>query len=145
MVFVDMQQIPNSSKSLAMMFVVALFITAIDLPRIVRYDYRAFYPQPDHLEPAIRYLEENTVPGDYLLSDDVMIPYLANRLVPPSAINLTFAATFKFDQKSGTYLEDNASSVSCRWSHRRRPLSAQSTIDVLDRIEFSGFYASGWR
>jgi hypothetical protein len=97
--------IPNSSKSLAIMFVVALFIACVDLPRIARYDYRAFYPQPENLEPAIRYLEQNTAPGDYLLSDDVMIPYLANRLVPPSAINLTFAATFKFDQASGTYLE----------------------------------------
>ena len=95
----------SSNKLLAMIFVVALFITTIDLPRIVRYDYRARYPQPDHLEPAIRYLEQNTVPGDYLLSDDVMIPYLANRLIPPSAINLIFAATFKFDQTSGTYLE----------------------------------------
>lgn len=97
--------ISNSNKSLAIMFVVALFIAAIDLPRIVRYDHRARYPQPDQLEPALRYLELNTAPGDYLLSDDVMIPYLANRLVPPSAINLAFAATFKFDQTSGAYLE----------------------------------------
>jgi Dolichyl-phosphate-mannose-protein mannosyltransferase len=97
--------IASSTKSLAIMFVMALFIASIDLPRIVRYDHRARYPQPDHLEPALRYLEQNTAPGDYLLSDDVMIPYLANRLVPPSAINLTFAATFKFDQAGGTYLE----------------------------------------
>jgi Dolichyl-phosphate-mannose-protein mannosyltransferase len=97
--------ISSSSKSLAITFVAALFIASIDLPWIVRYDYRARNPQLAHLEPAIRYLEQNTAPGDYLLSDDVMIPYLANRLVPPSAINLTFAATFKFDQTSGTDLE----------------------------------------
>jgi hypothetical protein len=97
--------ISSSNKSLAIMFGVALFITAIDFPWIVRYDHRGLHPQPDHLEPVIRYLEENTAPGDYLLSDDAMIPYLANRLVPPSAINLTFAATFKFDQRSSKYLE----------------------------------------
>jgi hypothetical protein len=97
--------ISKSSKPLAIIFVVALFVACVDLPWIARYDYRAVYPRPQNLEPAISYLEQNTAPGDYLLSDDVMIPYLANRLVPPSAINLTFAATFKFDQTSGTYLE----------------------------------------
>ena len=95
----------TSRRLLAMIFVAALLITCADLPWIVRYDRRALHPPPDGLEAVVRYLQENTDPGDYLLSDDVMMPYLANRLVPPSAINLSFAATFKFDQTSGTRLE----------------------------------------
>ncbi len=95
----------NSRRFLAMTFVGAVIVTSVDLPWIARYDHRALHPEPNNLESIIRHLEVNTALGDYLLSDDVMIPYLAHRLVPPSAINLTFAATFKFDQSSNERLD----------------------------------------
>ena len=104
--------ITDSKRLLAMIFVAALLVACADLPWIVRYDRRLLHPPPDSLEAVVRHLQENTNPGDYLLSDDVIMPYLANRLVPPSAINLSFAATFKFDQTSGTRLETTL----CRYS-----------------------------
>jgi len=104
--------ITDSKRLLAMIFVAALLLACADLPWIVRYDRRLLHPPPGSLEAVVRHLQENTNPDDYLLSDDVIMPYLANRLVPPSAINLSFAATFKFDQTSGTRLETTV----CRYS-----------------------------
>jgi len=67
--------ITDSRKLLAMIFVAALLITCADLPWIVRYDRRALHPPPGRSEAVVRYLHENTCPCDYLLSDDVMMPY----------------------------------------------------------------------
>ncbi len=84
---------------------IALVIALVDLPWLARHNRRIAHPPTDNSSAVIRYLEESTAPNAYLLSDDVMIPYLANRLVPPPAINLSFAATFKFDQASAKHLE----------------------------------------
>lgn len=97
--------IPDSRRLLAIIFVASFLIACADLPWMVHYNRRVLHPPPDHLEAVVRYLQENTNPGDYLLTDDVIMPYLADRLVPPSAINLSFAATFKFDQTSATHLD----------------------------------------
>jgi len=47
---------------------------------------------------VVRYVEQTFGPNDYLMSDDALVPYLADRLIPPSAINFVFGDVMKFDR-----------------------------------------------
>jgi 4-amino-4-deoxy-L-arabinose transferase-like glycosyltransferase len=99
---------PSSAGKLpAILFAFALLITAIDIPWVVRYNLRFRYSQPVHVDRIVGFLQQNFQPNEYLLSDDALVLYLADRLIPPSAINLIFADIFKFDHTSFTRLDES--------------------------------------
>jgi hypothetical protein len=137
---------PGSRKVRTMSTLIALVIALVDLPWLARHNQRTIHPPTDNSRAVIRYLEENTAPNDYLLSDDAMIPYLANRLIPPSAINLSFAATFKFDQASAKHLEATlrdyplAGVVAASRYLRNPPLMSwiEATFPVSTRVRADG-------
>jgi hypothetical protein len=95
----------SSNSSLAMLSASALLVTSIDLPWIIRDDFRERRPQVIHVDSVVRFTEQNFRPNDYLLSDDALVLYLADRLIPPSAINLTYGNIFTSDKRSIARLE----------------------------------------
>ncbi|HUE40352.1 MAG TPA: hypothetical protein VMO75_00340 [Chthoniobacterales bacterium] len=79
-------------------FAVAILVSVIDLPWLIKYDHRERFPESLRVEPVVRYVEQTFGPNDYLMSDDALVPYLADRLIPPSAINFVFGDVMKFDR-----------------------------------------------
>lgn len=87
-------------KYCALIFAVALAISLIDLPWLVRFERRALWPPAIHVEPVVQYLSKNPGRQDYLISDDALVLYLANRAMPPWAINFTYGNVLRFDPSS---------------------------------------------
>lgn len=87
----------SENKWPAVLFAVALLGSAIDLPWLVKYDWRERWPRPLAVEPVVRQIEQSFGPKDYLISDDALVVYLANRLIPPQAINFIFDDVIRFD------------------------------------------------
>jgi hypothetical protein len=91
---------PSADKWVAMLFAVAVLVSLIDVPWLIKYDRRARCPQPLRLDAVVQHIEQNFRPNEYLISDDALILYLADRLMPPSAINFSFGDVLKFDPMS---------------------------------------------
>ena len=94
------RRLRSANNWTGLLFAGAVLISLIHLPWLFYFDRRARFPQPFHLDEIVRYEEQHFRPDEYLLSDDALIPYLADRLIPPPAINLTFAGVLKFDPMS---------------------------------------------
>jgi hypothetical protein len=95
--FRDRRQPLSGNKWAAILFVIAALASMIDLPWLIKYDWRERWPQPLLVEPVVRHLEQTFGPNDYLISDDALVVYLANRLIPPTAINFVFDDVLRFD------------------------------------------------
>jgi Dolichyl-phosphate-mannose-protein mannosyltransferase len=94
------QRPQNSAKWIGLGSILAILITVVDVPWLIKYDRRARYPEPLHVESVVKYAEQEFQPNEYLISDDAMVPYLAGRLIPPSSINFVFGDVMKFDRPS---------------------------------------------
>ena len=132
----------SSNRLPAILFASALLITSIDLPWLIRYNLRERRPQPVHVDAVVRFIEQNFGSNDYLLSDDALVLYLADRLIPPSAINLTYVEVFRFDKTSIARLEqtvrDNSVAgivVSFRFKRNRRLMTwIETNLPVSTRV-----------
>lgn len=81
-------------------FFIAISISLIDVPWLLKYDRRARFPEPMQVDEVIHYTEQTFRPNECLLSDDALVPYLADRRIPPSSINFIFGDVLKFDRPS---------------------------------------------
>jgi MFS family permease len=81
-------------------FAGAILVSVIDLPWLIKYDHRERFPESLRVEPVVRYTEQTFSPNACFISDDALIPYLADRLIPPPAINFVFGDVMKFDRPS---------------------------------------------
>jgi hypothetical protein len=89
----------------AFFFGVALWLH--DAPQLVRYNL-AVLNEPGHdTTPVVRYLDKNFERRTFLLSDNPMVLYLADMLIPPSAINLPYESTFRFSKLSEDKLSES--------------------------------------
>lgn len=120
----------SASKFVAALFGCALVISVIDLPWLARLEHRARWPRLIHLEPAVRYAQQTFPADEYLITDDALMVYLADRLIPPPAINFTFADVLKFDPTSFARFEqvlreNNVGGVivTSRFNHHPRLMS----------------------
>jgi hypothetical protein len=84
----------------AVLALAGLVLWVHDLPSLVHYNARALNERAHNADAVVQYLERTTAPGDYLISDNVMIIYLADRLMPPPAMNLPYESTFRFAPES---------------------------------------------
>jgi len=132
----------SSNRLPAILFALALLITSIDLPWLIRYNLRERRTQPVHVDAVVRFIEQNFGSNDYLLSDDALVLYLADRLIPPSAINLTYVEVFRFDKTSIARLEqtvrDNSVAgivVSFRFKRNRRLMTwIETNLPISTRV-----------
>jgi hypothetical protein len=126
----DRRRPSSSTKAVALLFASAILITLIDVPWLIRYDRRERCPQPLRLDAVVHYIQENSRPNEYLLADDALVLYLADRLMPPSAIDFTYGDVIRFDPGSLARLQqvvrDNNVTgilVSARYERNRRLMS----------------------
>jgi hypothetical protein len=87
-------------KWIALLFGAAMLVTLIDLPWVIKYDRHARFPEPLQINNVVQYTDDRFQPNQYLMSDDALVPYLAGRLIPPSAINFVFGDVMKFNRPS---------------------------------------------
>jgi hypothetical protein len=90
----------NGNALAAILFVCALVISLIDVPWLVRFERRGLWPRLIDVKPATTSTARIFRADDHLVSDNALIVYLADRLMPPAAINFTFADVLKFDPMS---------------------------------------------
>jgi len=95
----------SSNKVAAILFGCALVISLIDLPWLFRFERRIRWPRLVHFEPAVAYVKQNFQRDEYLLSDDALVLYLSDRLMPPAAINFMYGDVLKFDPMSFSRFE----------------------------------------
>lgn len=95
--FRDRRQPLSGNKWAAILFAIAVLASMIDVPWLIKYEWRERWPRPLLVEPVVRHLEETFGANDYLISDDALVVYLANRLIPPQAINFVFDDVLRFD------------------------------------------------
>jgi 4-amino-4-deoxy-L-arabinose transferase-like glycosyltransferase len=89
----------------AILFATAVLTSLIDLPWLFRFDRRARFPAAFRVDEVVQYAQQNFRPDEYLLSDDSLVLYLADRLMPPAAINFSYGDVLKFDPASFNRLE----------------------------------------
>ncbi len=87
-------------KWVAILFGGAMLVTLIDLAWVIKYDRQARFPEPLQVNDVVHYTDDRFQPNQYLMSDDALVPYLAGRLIPPSAINFVFGDVMKFNRPS---------------------------------------------
>lgn len=51
-------------------------------------------------DAVVEFVRQHTQPRDFVLSDDPIVVFLANRAFPPSALNLAYASSFQIDPYS---------------------------------------------
>ena len=88
-------------------FLVALAMWMADAPELVRHGYDVLTKTSHDTSATVLFLKLHTTPGDFLISDDPMVVFRADCLIPPSAINLSYPSTFQFFAESGQRLEES--------------------------------------
>jgi hypothetical protein len=89
----------------SMAFLMALAIWVHDVPQLARYDYAVLRKTSHDTSATVLFLKQHTSPGDFLISDDPMVVFRADCLIPPTAINLSYASTFQLFAGSQQKLE----------------------------------------
>jgi hypothetical protein len=87
----------SENKWAAILFAIAIFASLIDVPWLIKSDWKERWPRPLLVQPVVQHLENTFGPTDYLISDDALVVYLANRIIPPQAINFVFDDVLRFD------------------------------------------------
>lgn len=75
-----------------------------DMPELARYNRNILDHRAPDVTKVVKYLDTQMAPGDFVLSDNPIIVYLAKCLIPPSAVNLPYASTFRFSPISNAKL-----------------------------------------
>ena len=95
---------PRTSAFQAFTFLIASAAAAgiwlHDAPQLARYDYAVLTERFDNRNPVIRFIQRTTNPDDFIISDDPKLVYLSGRLIPPSAVLLSYDSTFEFFDRS---------------------------------------------
>ena len=89
-----------ANRWVALTFGIAILGTLIDLPWLTKYYRHARFPESFQVDAVVNYTEQTFQPGQYLISDDALVPYLADRLIPPPAINFVYGDVMKFNPPS---------------------------------------------
>jgi len=97
-----------------------------DAPQLARYNLAVLNERGIDNTRVRRYLERNFPRGTFLLSDDPMALYLAEMLIPPSAINLPYESTFRFSTLSQQKLYESVTAydvpaIIVTGSYKRNP------------------------
>lgn len=83
----------------------AVAVWLLSLPWLTYTNLRVFNEPVNDLAMVTSYLKRNTAPGSYLLTDNAIIVYSADRLMPPLAMNLPFEGTFDLHTNAHDELE----------------------------------------
>lgn len=96
----------RASKFLPVNLRLGLVILFLSLPWLAYNNLKVLNQRANELSRLTAYLKQHSAPHTYWLSDDAIIVYSADRLVPPSAMNLTFERTFKsYDEGRGELMK----------------------------------------
>ena len=88
------------SAGLVVLFLGALGLWLHDLPQLVRYNVAVLGERAHDPSLVVTFLKRHTHTGDYVISDNPIVVYLADCLLPPSAVNLPYQSTFRFSAES---------------------------------------------
>ncbi len=105
-------------------FAVALWLH--DAPQLAKYNRAILNERGIDNTYVARYLKRNFPRGTFLLSDDPMMLYSANMLIPPPAINLPYESTFHFSKLSQQKLYESVTAydvpaIVVTGSYKRNP------------------------
>lgn len=92
---------------LSVIFLAAAAVWIHDAPELARHNLGVLRKTSHNTTPTVLFLRQRTAPGDFLISDDPMVVFRAGCLIPPSAINLSYASTFRFFKGSQRRLEES--------------------------------------